>query len=184
MARARCISNLVTALGLIVIAVAAVAIGYTVITHYVSQMLKPSPELSVSYAKLVFITDNEVVGSTTYVTFKGEVGIGNPGTPVTGYVCIVSMATATTTTTTTTQSPTTVELSDYCSTTFTISSGYNTYSFVLRIPKTVLDSLGCRGAYSSCPVNRMWYFSVYAQNPRVGTMERVSIVRPVYMVPS
>ncbi|MEM4787702.1 MAG: hypothetical protein QXV28_06980 [Ignisphaera sp.] len=178
MARVRCISNLITTLGLILIAITAVSIGYTVIMHYTSRMFKLSPELSVSYAKLVFITDSEVVGLTTYVTFKGEIGIGNPGTPVMGYVCIVSMNT------TSTRAPTAVELSNYCSTSFTISSGYNTYSFVLRIPRNVLDSLGCRRPYSSCPVNNMWYFSVYAQNLSTRTMERVSIVRPIYIVPS
>ncbi|MEM1693970.1 MAG: hypothetical protein QXH21_09010 [Ignisphaera sp.] len=181
MGRSKSISNLVTVLGLIAVAVVAVAVGYTVITQYVSQMLKPSPELSVPYAKLVFITDSEVMGLTTYVTFKGEVGISNPGTPVTGYVCVVSMVTVTSSNT---QTLNTTELSNYCSTIFTIGSGYNTYSFILRIPRTVLDSLGCQGTYSACPVNRMWHFSVYAKNPRTETMERVSIVRPIYMVPS
>ncbi|MEM1672825.1 MAG: hypothetical protein QXL19_05795 [Ignisphaera sp.] len=183
MNRIKCISNLVVVLGLIMITIVSTIIGFTIVTQYVSQTVKQSPEISASYGKLVFITDTELVDSVIYVTFRGEVGIINPNIPVRGYICIISMNVS--------RNPTTglqelepIELSEYCSTTFTIRSGYNVYSFILRIPRDVLNSLGCQGVYSSCPISRVWYFSIYVQNPRTNIMERALIIKPIYFVPN
>lgn len=177
--RSRAVANVVTVLGLIVISVVAVTIGYTLITQYITQSLKTTPEMTITYAKLIFITDSENVGGTIYVTFKGEVGIGNPGADTSGRICVVTATTGAGTT-----PPTALELSNHCSQTITLSSGYRTYSFILRVPRSTMDSLGCTGSYSTCPVTRNWYFSVYATNPRTATMERIAIVKPIYVIPT
>lgn len=181
MTEVRCVANIVTTLGLIVVSIVAVSIGYTLISQYVSQTFRPSPEISVTYAKLIYITDSENVAGTTYVTFKGEIGVGNPGPAVDGHVCIVSMISVIAGTTT---SLSTSELSQHCSQSFTMRSGYATYSFIVRVPRSVMDSLGCRGAYSSCPLNRDWHFVVYARNIRIGSMERAALIKPIYIIPS
>lgn len=175
----RGLSNIVAVLGLIVISVAAVSIGYTLVTQYVSQSFKPSAEIAVSYAKLVFITDSENVGGTLYVTFKGEIGIGNSGPETSGTVCVVTISP-----TTGTLSPTATELTNHCSQTLAIASGYRTYSFILRVPRSVLDQLGCTGGYSACPMSRDWHFAIYVRNPRTSSMERAAVVKPVYMIPT
>lgn len=171
------LSNIVAVLGLIVVAVISVSIGYTLMTQYLSRSLKPSPELDITYAKLIFITDSENVAGTLYVTFKGEIGLANPGPQTTIKVCVVSLSRGTGTLTLIAS-----ELLNYCSQSIVVPPGYTTYSFILRVPRSVMSSLGCT-SYAICPRALDWHFSIYALNPSTNFMERVAVVKPVYVIP-
>ena len=171
MSRIRGISDIVAVLGLVAIAAILVVIGYYILSNYLTQAFSPSYDLTVTYAKLVFITDNEYVAGTTYTSFKAEVGIANPGRPQQIRVCIVSAVPTAT---------------GYAATTFTgayecptviAEPGYNVYGFIIRVSNNALASIGCTN-YANCPIIRNWYIAVFdAQgNP-------VSIVKPVYIIP-
>lgn len=171
---ARFVSEAVTVLGLVSLAVVAAVIGFSVASHYVLRSVGVAPEISVSYARLTYITDNEFVNTVQCVTFRGEMGIANPGQPTSATVCVISMNLTRTGGTT---KPVDVVLSSSC-TTINIRSGYGVYSFIIRVPRYVMESIGCRASYASCPYLRDWYLALYVGN------ERVAVVKPVYTVPT
>lgn len=126
----RSISNIIAVLGLIGIAVVATVIGYNITMNHLPQSLKPNPSISMSCAKLVFITSNEQYGGTTYVTFKGEMGISNTGRDTMITVCIMSYYTSGTT-----YSVTVIKGNDPNSCPLVlISTGYNAYGFIKGYP--------------------------------------------------
>jgi len=168
--RTRSISDIVVVLGLLAIATVAVVIGYGIIMNYLSRSLRPSYQISVTYAKLVFVTDSEDVGGTVYTTFRGEIGIANPGNPTTVQVCIVAA-----TVSGTSVSPTTFTGSDSCPT-INVDSGYNVYGFIIRVKKDDLTKLGCQP--QQCPIASQFHIVVKDSSGKV-----VDIVKPVYIVP-
>jgi len=169
----RGISNIIAALGLIAVAMVAVVVGFTIISQYLSQALKPRYDLSISYAKLVFITANENAGGATYATFKGEIGVANPSASAQLRVCIL------------TAKPTqsgefeSTVIQESC-VSLTADSGYNVYSFIIRVPDTALEEIGCdeTTAKMMCPHTRGWHFIIYdSGNTPIAT------VKPVYIIP-
>lgn len=170
----RFVSEAVTVMGLVSLAVVAAVIGFSVVLQYVLKSVGVAPEISVSYARLTYITDSEFVNTVQSVTFRGEMGITNPGQQTPAMVCVVSMNLTRTGGTT---RPVDVVLSSSC-TIINIRSGYGVYGFIIRVPRHVMDSIGCRASYASCPYLRDWYLALY-----VGS-ERVAVVKPVYTVPT
>ena len=168
----RGVSNIIVALGLVAVATVAVVVGFTVISQYLSQALRPRYDLSISYAKLVFITDSENVGGTSHTTFKGEVGVANPSASLQLRVCILSAK------------PLQgggfeqVVIQESC-VPVSADPGYNVYSFIIRVPNSVLEQIGCSQINRrACPYMREWFFVVYdsAGNP-------IAIAKPTYVVP-
>lgn len=168
------ISNIIAVLGLLAIASIAVIIGYNIIVGYVSSSLKPRYDISISHAKLVYITDNEIIDGTPYTTFKLEIGVSNPGNPTVLGVCIVSAAPSGTS-------------HEYTPTTFTgklscpeiqVDTGYNVYSVIVRIRNSELDKVGCWYEKKTCPIRYDWHVIVFDSE---GTP--VAIVKPVYIIP-
>jgi hypothetical protein len=170
----RSISNIIAVLGLLAIASIAVVIGYTIMMNYVSQSFKPTYDLSVSYAKLVYITSSENIYGTTYTTFKGEIGISNPGNPTTITICIVSARLGGSVAYYT---PTTFTGSYSCPT-VNVDSGYNVYSFIIRISNSDLDSIGCTTNRATCPLTYDWHYVVLDSQGRA-----IAIIKPVYVIP-
>lgn len=170
---ARLISEAVTVLGLVSLAVVAAAIGFSIASQYVLRSVNVAPEISVSHARLTYITDSESIGLVQHVTFRGEIGIVNPGQPTLANVCVIAMNLTYAGGTTRLVD---VVLSNSCTNMY-IKSGYDVYGFIIRIPRQVLNSIGCTASYVSCPHLRDWYLALYINN------ERVAVVKPVYTVP-
>jgi len=166
--RARSVSDVIAVLGLLTVATVAVVIGYGIIMNYVSQLFKPSYQISVTYAKLVFVTESENIDGTIYTTFRGEIGIANPGNPTMVQVCIVAAVMNGTSV-----SPTTFT---YWCPTIGVDSGYNVYSFIIRVKRDDLIKLGCRP--QQCPIVNQFHIVV-----RDITRNAVEVVKPVYIVP-
>lgn len=172
MRRIKSVSNVIAVLGLIAVATIATIIGYSIIMNYLSRSFKPSYQISVSYAKLVFVTASENVDGNIYTTFKGEVGISNPGNPTTLQVCISAAYVSGTAVT-----PTTFTGSYSCPT-VSIDSGYNVYSFLIRIQNSDLQRLGCGSNPQQCPIINQFFIVV-----KDGRGNVIDIVKPVYIVP-
>jgi len=168
----RSISDVIAVLGLLTVAVIAVVIGYTIIMNYLSQSFKPSYQISVTYAKLIFITASESIGGTVYATYKGEIGISNPGNPTSVQICIVAAKVSGTSV-----SPTTF-VGSYSCPTISIDSGYNAYSFIIRISLNNLTNIGCSNMPQQCPIVNQFYFVIKDSQGNV-----VDVVKPVYVVP-
>jgi len=170
--RIRSVSDVIAVLGLLTVATIAVVIGYTIIVNYLSQSFKPSYQISITYAKLVFITGSESISGTVYATYKGEIGISNPGNPTSVQICIVAARVSESS-----ASPTTFSDSYSCPS-ISIDSGYNSYSFIIRISSNNLKNIGCSVAPDQCPIVNQFYFVIKDSQGNV-----VDIVKPVYVVP-
>lgn len=168
----RGISNIIAVLGLIAVSVIAVVIGYSIIMNYVSKSFTPSYDISITYAKLVYITESESIDSTAYTTFKGEIGVSNPGNPTTLRVCIMAsyMSGATATAT--------LFSGSYSCPTLSVDSGYNVYSFIIRINNNDLNKIGCSVNRQNCPIIYNFYFVIFDSQGN-----RVDAKKPVYIVP-
>jgi len=169
---ARTVSNVIAVLALLAVAVVAVVAGYTIVSSYLSKSLKPEYDVSVAYAKLVYITDCEVVDGETYTTFRVEVGVANPGPPTTLRICVVSAKRSN---------------SHYTATTFTgplscpsvrVEPGYNVYTVILRVRNRDLHEAGCGYEEYQCPIRLNWHILVL---DRYG--KPVAVVKPVYIIP-
>jgi hypothetical protein len=173
----RSLSELIAVLGLLGITLVAVAIGYTIITNYTSRSLNPSYDVSVTYGKLVLITTDEVVGGIDYATFRGEIGVSNPsGQPRSMTICIVSAKPSA-------SGYTTYKFTSYFScATITADTGYNVYSFLIRISYPDLNAVGCSTNLEiniqNCPLSNEWRFTIDDANGRT-----VAIVKPTYIIP-
>lgn len=169
----RSISNIIAALGLIAVAVVAAVIGYTIIMNYVSKSFRPSYEISITYVKLVYITSSESIGGVDYTTFKGEIGVSNPDNPTTIRVCIMSSYY-----TSASVAATTFSSDNYSCPTIYVESGYNVYSFVIRIRNSDLNTIGCTYNRQNCPVTYNFYIVVFDSSGNV-----VDMKKPTYIVP-
>lgn len=165
----RSISNIIAVLGLMAIASITVVIGYTIMSGYMAQSIKPNYDITISYAKMVLITENEMRDGDVYSTFKVEVGVSNPGSPTTLRICVVS-ASQTNDGYTTTRFPICPEVY--------VEPGYNVYSLIVRIPNSNISNTGCGARPSNCPVIMDWRILVEDQD---GTP--IAIVKPVYVIP-
>lgn len=172
MRRVRSVSNVIAVLGLIAVATIATIIGYSIIMNYLSQSFKPNYRISVTYAKLVFVTASENVDGNIYTTFKGEVGVSNPGNPTTLQICITAAYLSGTAVT-----PTTFTGSYSCPT-VSVDSGYNVYSFLIRVLNSDLQRIGCGNNPQQCPI--LNHFNIVVKDGRGNV---VDIVKPVYIVP-
>lgn len=164
----RGLSNILAVLGLLAIAVVATVIGYVIISSYMAHTLKPSYDVSITYAKLIFVTDSENIQGKTYSTYVAEIGVSNPGPPQTLQVCIVSAKPSGT-------SYVPYTFADSCPT-INVDSGYNVYSFIIRISNDDLEKVGC-GSGQTCPISNSWQFAIYKNGIPV------SIIKPVYVIP-
>lgn len=162
-------SNVITALGLIAVAVVATVVGSLIITRYVATSVKPKYDVTITYAKLVLIAENEVVDNTVYTTYKFEIGVANPGQQKTLQVCIVSAKPSSTTFV-----PTVL---GSCPS-ITVEPGYKVYSFLLRVNEEFMNGVMCYGSLkTTCPILREWFITVYD-----GTTP-IASVKPQYVVP-
>lgn len=179
MASRRGVSQLVVAIGLVAISLFLAAY---VAPKYLSfsKNSVPHPAPTITYAKLVFISDQDTSADIAQSVFKLEVGVSNQESEETLRVCMYALnLTAVLSNSTTNykvQVPISGSTSDWC-TYLHVGVGFHTYSILIKVPNDYLARIGCASPVS-CPENSAWVVEFYDTQGK-----RIASVKPIYIVP-